>query len=86
MLSFRAELKTSRLLNGCSNQLSYESLLFEFLWSDLYNTQPKRTPNAPFLPRSSSFAACMVHVAPYYTTLVVEFHEPYACDDEMITY
>ena len=27
MLSLRVELKTSRLLNGCSNQLSYESLL-----------------------------------------------------------
>ena len=26
MLSLRVELKTSRLLNGCSNQLSYESL------------------------------------------------------------
>jgi hypothetical protein len=25
MLSLRVELKTSRLLNGCSNQLSYES-------------------------------------------------------------
>ena len=28
MLSLRVELKTSRLLNGCSNQLSYES----FCW------------------------------------------------------
>ena len=27
MLSLRVELKTSRLLNGCSNQLSYESFL-----------------------------------------------------------
>ena len=27
LLSLRVELKTSRLLNGCSNQLSYESLL-----------------------------------------------------------
>ncbi|WOH09559.1 hypothetical protein DCAR_0729016 [Daucus carota subsp. sativus] len=27
MLSLRVELKTSRLLNGCSNQLSYESYL-----------------------------------------------------------
>jgi hypothetical protein len=27
MLSLRVELKTSRLLNGCSNQLSYESSL-----------------------------------------------------------
>ena len=26
MLSLRVELKTSRLLNGCSNQLSYESI------------------------------------------------------------
>ena len=25
LLSLRVELKTSRLLNGCSNQLSYES-------------------------------------------------------------
>jgi hypothetical protein len=25
MLSLRVELKTSRLLNGCSDQLSYES-------------------------------------------------------------
>ena len=25
MLTLRVELKTSRLLNGCSNQLSYES-------------------------------------------------------------
>ena len=29
MLSLRVELKTSRLLNGCSNQLSYESLVFQ---------------------------------------------------------
>ncbi|WOG99898.1 hypothetical protein DCAR_0519254 [Daucus carota subsp. sativus] len=27
LLSLRVELKTSRLLNGCSNQLSYESCL-----------------------------------------------------------
>ena len=27
MLSLRVELRTSRLLNGCSNQLSYESCL-----------------------------------------------------------
>ena len=27
MLSLRVELKTSRLLNGCSNQLSYESCM-----------------------------------------------------------
>lgn len=27
MLSLRVELKTSRLLNGCSNQLSYKSFL-----------------------------------------------------------
>ena len=26
LLSLRVELKTSRLLNGCSNQLSYESM------------------------------------------------------------
>ena len=32
VLSLRVELKTSRLLNGCSNQLSYESLLAVIFW------------------------------------------------------
>ena len=31
LLSLRVELKTSRLLNGCSNQLSYESLVVAFI-------------------------------------------------------
>ena len=35
LLSLRVELKTSRLLNGCSNQLSYES--FCLWWSIIIN-------------------------------------------------
>ena len=30
MLSLRVEIKTSRLLNGCSNQLSYESFYIQY--------------------------------------------------------
>ena len=55
MLSLRVELKTSRLLNGCSNQLSYESLRHNFFYlllgSIKSNTCPKRIRVlAPFLP------------------------------------
>ena len=37
MLSLRVELKTSRLLNGCSNQLSYESIFGWGMPNFLYN-------------------------------------------------
>jgi hypothetical protein len=37
-LSLRVELKTSRLLNGCSNQLKYESNLFTLLQRPNMNT------------------------------------------------
>ncbi|WOH03553.1 hypothetical protein DCAR_0622952 [Daucus carota subsp. sativus] len=38
MLSLRVELKTSRLLNGCSNQLSYESIV-QFLLLYIHRLQ-----------------------------------------------
>ena len=40
LLSLRVELKTSRLLNGCSNQLSYESFLKMFIIRVYLNLVP----------------------------------------------
>jgi hypothetical protein len=37
LLSLRVELKTSRLLNGCSNQLSYESSYFFYFVQKIVN-------------------------------------------------
>ena len=63
MLSLRVELKTSRLLNGCSNQLSYESfLVFKTCFTNIYlniflsfhitqPTKPETSTSEPYFYR-----------------------------------